>query len=373
MRGCTSPRTRRPPLTDLDQLFDEAAGDDVLRDRYDRPLLIPSAKRKRRPLVQLARGDEKRFPGRLPYTRASSLSNYVTDKSGLERWRMRSLTKGLGEREDLAAQAAGLPPILGNQRDESTLSKAEKEQDRRTKKALDGLAEEAMIYANRDYKANWGTAVHGFTDPGPHGDVPARMQSDVESWFQTITGWQIHATEIFVANEEYQAAGTFDHLVSIPWLPELGRVVVDKKTGKLKPHEFSVQLPTYARGVPYDVAADQRADWPDGIAPSRKWGIIAHIPMGLGRTDLYLVDLELGHKHALTAVQARTDRTKKQVMKGFDPLAERRLQWAGLVDGASTRDELRSIRREALTERTWSMALEELCTNKGRELPDVAA
>lgn len=359
-----------PEAFDLDNVFDSADDDPLERDRpWGRPLLLPTPARKRNPLVRPPRNRKPHPKGKLPYTRASSLSDYVTDHTGLETWRMQSAIKGLGEREDLAAQAAALPPILSNTRDKSTLTKEELAQDRATKAELNRIAEEAMIHANRDYKAHWGTAVHTFTDPGPHGQVPARMQSDVESWFAATRGWIFHGTEIFVANDVYQSAGTFDHVVEIPWRPDLGRIVIDKKTGMLHPEQLPVQLSVYARGKPYNPHTDQREDWPDGITPNQKWGLTAHIPMGLGRTDLYLVDLEKGHKAALLACAVRKHRSEAEI-EAVDFTAGRDTHVAGLVAVADCKETLLAIHSEWAW--CWSDDLTALGTQRLAQLAAAA-
>lgn len=330
---------------ELDAIFNGAS---LIRDRYDRPLLVPSEWRAADPLVRLARGDEKRHPGKLPYTRASSFANYVADHSAIDTWQKRSLTKGMGEREDLAALAAGLPPIISNTRDKAGMSKDERRQDDATNKALDEIAEEAMKHANRDFKANWGTAIHSFTDPGGGTEVPARMKADVDSWWKAALGWTFHGTETFVQNDTYQSAGSFDHLISIPWLPELGRIIVDKKTGLLHPDQFSIQQTVYATGVPYDVTTDEREQWPDGIAPNQDVAIIAHVPLGLGRTDLYFVDLTAGRVgcEAATAVRSYRQRRDADLMWPFDPQAAGRQHVGSLVAVADSPETMRAIFEE---------------------------
>lgn len=333
-----------PEVSELDQIFDSPM---LERDKpWGRPMLVPGEELARAPMVLNPKNRKPRTDGKLPYTRASSLGNYMADHSALDTWRMRATVYGLAQREDLAAMAAALPPILGNVRDKSTLTAAERLRDQSTNTRLDEIAEEAAVYANRAFKANWGTAVHSFTDPDPSGDVPARMAADVESWNKKTKGWIFHATEMFVANDIYQAAGTFDHLVSIPWLPHLGRMVVDKKTGALHPDQWSVQLAVYAKGEPYDISTDGRVDWPDGIQPNQEWGLVVHIPFGLSRTDLYLVDLKDGHQAALTACAVRAHRSNKNLMQPVDFNAELRLQIASLISAATSHEEIVGIYRE---------------------------
>jgi hypothetical protein len=360
-----------PEAFDLDQIFD-GPENGLERDRpWGRPLLVPTPRLAKNPLVRNPSNRKPRADGKLPYTRASSLGNYVSDHTALEVWRMRSAIKGLGDREDLAAQAAALPPIIGNTRDKAGMTKEERQQDEFTNAELDRLAEEAMIHANRDFKAHWGTAIHGFTDPGPHGPPPERMAADVESFFRATAGWVFHMTEAFVANDIYQAAGTFDHLVSIPWLPELGRMILDKKTGLLHPDQFAVQLPTYARGVPYDTQTDKRMRWPDGIKPNQKWGLIAHIPLGLGRTDMYLVDIAAGHKAALVACQVRAHRSNKTLMKAVDFNGERRQHVADLLAVADCRATMTAIAEEHKP--VWDDSLRAVARQRLAELEPVAA
>lgn len=358
--------TISPEAASLDQIFDGEGG--LERDRpWGRPLLIPGEQLAKAPLVLNPKNRKPRTDGKLPYTRASSLANYVSDHTALETWRMRSLTKGLGEREDLAALAASLPPIISNRRNKDTLTKVEREQDKATNAELDRIAEEAMIHANRDYKAAWGTAVHAFTDPGDHGQVPARMEADVASWFRETAGWEFHATETFVANDIYQSAGTFDHLVSIPWRPDLGRMVLDKKTGLLHPDQVCVQLATYARGLPYNTSTDEREDWPDGVRPNQKWGLLAHVPLGMGRTDIYLVDIEKGHCAALVAVAVRAHRGDSEISQPIDFAGDRRMHVAGLISVADSRETLTAI--HAAHEAVWT---DELTALGRQRLADLA-
>lgn len=335
-----------PLSPEMDDLFDTIQNP-LERDQYDRALLVPGPERAANPLI-LNRATKKapggiRPDGKLPYTRASSLANYASDHTALETWRQRSLTKGLGEREDLAALAAALPPIIANTRDKETLTRAEVHQDRVTNTELDRIAEEAMKHANRDYKAAWGTAIHGFTDPGEHGQVPERMEADVASWFAATAGWEILATEVFVRNDEYQAAGTFDHLVRIPWRPDLGVLVVDKKTGLLHDDQFSIQLAVYAGGVPYDPETDQAYDWPGGEAPNRQIALLAHIPLGRGMTSIYEVDIEQGHQAALHACAVRAHRSNKTLSTPVDYLMEQRIHLGGLLTTMTSREEMLAL------------------------------
>lgn len=351
---------------DLDDAF---AIDPIKRDKpWGRALLIPTPERAADPLVRWPKNRKPDPDGRLPYTRASTMGNYVADQSALEIWRRRSLTKGLGEREDLAAMAAGLPPITSNFKNKDTLTPHEREMDKATNAQLDWIAEEAEKHANRDYKANWGTAIHHFTDPDPSGDVPERMRADVEAFRRNVSRWQFLATEVFVANETYQAAGSFDHLVVIPSRLDLGAVVVDVKSGLLHPDSMAIQTAVYAGAEVYDGFTDERRPLEDltgGIPVNQDFAIIMHIPLGMGKAQPYFVDMHSGRRGAELACQVRAYR---QDADGFmwphDFIAEERLQVADHLVAATTIEQLKAIRKEAIDNGVWVPDLEDLAVQQ---------
>lgn len=270
------------------------------RDRYDRPLLVPKG------------GGE-----RIAYTRASTLANYLTDSTALEVWQKQKLAIGLARRPDLVAMIAALPLIHDEEADKSSLSKQQLAEDKATKKLLNGYINEALEAGGCHFKANHGTAVHGFTDGTPTlGPVPQRMAADVDS-FMTYVGsgkLEIYATEVTVVNDNLMCAGKFDHLAILDGVPGMSMpVVVDKKTGSVqgKGLAFAVQLATYATSEVYDLDTDERRPLESltgGQRVSRQWGVVAHIPLGAARTDFYRIDLARGVHCARLAANVRQAR-----------------------------------------------------------------
>jgi hypothetical protein len=273
------------------------------RDRFGRPLLVPPG------------GGERQ-----PYTRMSSLANMICDQSGLATWEKRLLARGLSEREDLAAMVAALPRCLSDKRDKKTLTAAEKREDSAVNAKLDEYINLALEQAGKNFKANAGTAVHSFTDPGADlRNVPERMQPDVDSFLNFIEQHNIEilATEVFVVNEELGCAGSFDHLATVPGQP--GVCVLDKKTGQIggKGLAFAVQLAGYANSEVYDLDTDERRpleSLTDGLRINNRIGYVAHIPLGAGRTDLYSIDLMRGRHAARLATNVRTARGLKDLI-----------------------------------------------------------
>lgn len=273
--------------------------DPLKRDHYGRPLLIPAG------------GTE-----RVPYTRMSTLSGYLTDDFGLGLWTQRLLALGMSYREDLCAMAASLPPLNDAKRDKKSLSKAEIAQDRDTKSKIDEYIEQALESAGRNYKANMGTSIHSFVERGTSDLAPERIKPDIDSCFAEFArhGIEILCSELFVANDSLMAAGSFDHIVRHP---EYGVIGADVKTGQVdgKGLAFCTQVAGYMGGDLYDPETDRRQPLEaatGGEQINRDVGLLIHIPLGGGRTTFYKLDLTRGFERLATHV--RTARSTKDVM-----------------------------------------------------------
>lgn len=245
------------------------------RDRWGRPMLIPAG------------GTERE-----PYSRASSLSDYASGvKTGLEIWKRRLAVVGVARREDIAAMIAALPDM----------ETGDKKNDQITKAQVDEYIDMALEAAEASAKANWGTAVHSFTD-GQEGRLehaPERMRADIEAYHRELErlGIKVLATEIFVACDPLRAAGTFDHLYGLPD----GRAVVgDKKTGICNFLDAAIQMAVYASGDAYDWTDDSRTDLRDiaeslGYTFDETEGLYVHIPRGEARCEITELDLTYGY------------------------------------------------------------------------------
>jgi hypothetical protein len=269
------------------------------RDRWGRPLLVPPG------------GGERQ-----PYTRMSTMSGYLCDKSALETWTRQKLAIGLSRREDLCALIASLPVIHDCFTDKSLLTKEQKKSDVETKARLAEYMEAAMEAGDRLYKANWGTAIHAFIERGVWDSAPQRMIADVQAALKMFADHKLEvlATERFVVNDALQAAGTFDYLVRHP---KYGCVIADVKTGQMDGHglEFGVQFSGYAGGVLYDWKTDERTPLESltgGEPVNQDVGLLIHVPLGQARTALYPINLVRGRQAAQLAVQVREERSYKE-------------------------------------------------------------
>ena len=264
---------------------------------------------------------------RAPYTRASSLADYIEKDYGIRKWDIRNIVRGLGEREDLAACAGAIVDY------DKPSGKHE----------LDLIADRAREQARSHSKADWGTAVHGYTDPGAR-RPPARMVPDVDSYLEATRDFETVATSVFIANDALMAAGTFDHIYRhLAWDDDR---IVDKKTGRYDPFSWVVQTAVYAYGEPYDPNTNTRPGWGGGRPPSQSEAIIAWIPRGEGRTVLFALDLEAGwdmaqHAAAVRDGMARKDLCGELDVVGLHHAAQEKL--AGLVALAGSADEVKLL------------------------------
>jgi hypothetical protein len=298
-------------MSAVDEMFDKV---DVDREqRTGRPMIVPPE------------GGEL-----VPYTRASSLSDFIEDQRGLIIYERRLLAKGLSEREDLAALGASLPPLTGNKRVDAV-----------TKKSLDEVIARAIDQGRGWAKADYGTAIHSFTDPGASSHVPERMRSDVASFDEAMKCLRIVETSRFIVNDDLRVAGTYDHIV---WVPGVGFLMTDKKTGKLHPHGFAIQMSTYANGLHYDWETGERTKLPFEVR--KDWGLVIHVEAGTGSTTLHLIDLAAGYEAAGHAAWVRDWRARRDLIKPLDKMEFINSHIIELIGGATTREELVGIATE---------------------------
>lgn len=265
-----------------------------------RPLLIP-------------RGVEALDANRVPYSRASSLGDYLEDDSFLWKWRMRGAVHGVASHMDLVRLAAAENYTCGFTDDIDA--------NRASGRRLDVVIERGMDRAGISMKADYGTAIHLRTEPDGGGVDPDEKQAeDVASCLELWQQAGVHhlATEVFTAADETRSAGTFDHL---DYVPGYGILVTDKKTSAKASSSYKVQLSTYSHGDIYDPETDQRISFEDYIARLGWDPGLFNPNVGLvwwvkdGRTEARLLNLAEGWEAAKIAAWVRDNPRKWGVAK----------------------------------------------------------
>lgn len=256
--------------------------DEIPRDRWGRPLIDP------------VDGGKP-----VPYTRVSTLSKTLDDKSALTKWMQRQVVIGMGKRNDLVAKASAVT----NDRD------------------LNEIVESAMQAAESSRAANMGTAIHAWTERIDDGaeltEFPAEYRDDLAAYRDAMSSLKIIAKELFCVTDEVQAAGTFDRLVR---LPDGRAMVADVKTGKNEPNYplgVTTQIAIYSRGHLYTQDRKRFKHLPTA-GVDQDHGLLIHLPAGEGRCDLYLLDLQTGWKLARIAASVKqTFSDKKQFITPY--------------------------------------------------------
>lgn len=270
----------------------------VIRDGRGRAMLIP-------------KGVPAKSGVRVPYSSASGLADHIADPNFFHTWELRYLAKGLGQRPDLARLAASEVYSTG------LYARFERGEKQASGRRLDSIIERALDHAQIHEKADYGSAFHQHTEPGAprpaEGDP--EMTRDVESFEDTLRREciKIIETEVFTANDVTMSAGTYDHGVRVLGHPTLdGYVIADKKTGRVDPLHWAVQIASYANGEIYGRENDMRQDISNEI--NLEWGLVIHTGALTGKTTLYPVDLTLGWEVAQAAAVARDAKDNRAIV-----------------------------------------------------------
>jgi hypothetical protein len=186
----------------------------------------------------------------------------------------------------------------------------------RDKAALNDVAEKALEAAGPN-AADIGTALHGFSeriDRGePLGFVPPEYRADLERYREVVEAhltWR-HREERMVC-DALEVAGTPDGIAYCNEPDPDGVVdplrIVDLKTGNVETTagKFSCQLGIYAHSALYDPATGKRT-WLADL--DTRWGLVLHMPAGVGTAELRWLNLEHGWLGAQLAGPVRKWRT----------------------------------------------------------------
>ena len=260
----------------------------IQRDRWERPLITP--------------------PGQttpVAYLRPSSVPNQLNDDFAISRWKMHSLTLGLGKRRDLWQHAA-------------TLTRDDKHK-------LQEIVDAAMEMVAEDTQANLGSAIHAYLQTGMDrpDDLPEIHACAVGiRTAMTAAGLTMidGTAEMFVINDTIQAAGSWDGLVRNA---EGDVMVFDIKTSSqianvpaYKAQAWCIQMAIYANANRF---ADNR---PLPELEKRK-GVVAFVDRGTGECRLLTTNLEWGWEQAQLARRAYDiKKTKTQLLAVDAPVVD---------------------------------------------------
>lgn len=217
----------------------------------------------------------------------------------LERWKKRKLVKGLGRRSDLYALAASIPDT--------------------DSRRLDELIRDAEQAGGISEAANYGTAMHDFTEAADRGlepFVPDEFRYDVDAYLRTLGDLGIRIIDEYIESvvyvPGYDLVGRIDRIVE----HEGQLKIADLKTGKdpeKKFHAFALQFACYANAS--HVWDEAWGVWGDMPGVSKTEALAISLPVGSGQCDVYRIDIETGWKAVAMCEQNRRWRAYKGLGK----------------------------------------------------------
>lgn len=284
----------------------ETPEQDVPRDRWGRPLIVPASGGK--PVA---------------YTRTTTLAK-LGDTTQLTKWKQRMVLLGAVAKPDILLFARGV--VDPHSRD--------------GKKAMDNIAEQAMEAADANRRRELGTAMHGLCQQMDRGDdmsgVPDVYKADLRAYWEATRGLRVVEMETFGVLDELQVAGRWDRVVEVGGR----RYVADIKTGEHVEYgalDIAIQLACYSRMTPYSTVTGERTPRTPDTQPDLDRAIVIHLPVESGRCDLKWIDIRTGWEAAKVAAEVRRLRSMRDLMSEFS------LDVAELIANASTVEELRSL------------------------------
>lgn len=249
------------------------------------------------------------------FTRVTSFIDVLEDKSALGSWYERMVLLGVRDDAQVGRELMALPPIPPLSDDPSYEEVVERNgRLDEEKKALNAIALAAKDGAGWKDKADLGTRLHELTEHAdgsgsglvPDG-TPEVLRRDVAAYREALElhGLEVVEAEVFVANDQVRAAGTFDRLYL--WHRPDGstlRVIGDLKTGRVDygHGKLAMQLALYAHSRRYDPA---RPTAREPLYASEEVGLIVHLPAGRAECRVYAVDLVAGWEGVLLADRVR--------------------------------------------------------------------
>jgi hypothetical protein len=208
------------------------------------------------------------------------------------------------------------------------------------KDGLDKIAEQAMEFAGGKKKARQGTARHGVSEQVDTGEValesiPEPMRSDIAAYRRALdeAGIEVLQVEGYILHDDLLVGGRFDRIVSFGSTPK----ILDIKTGSLDWGGVKISAQLYGYGSApwrYDPKTETCMPMPE---IDLDVGLVAHVPTGQARCDLYWVDLSVGRRAFQLAGEIREIRKLKDVFEEWRPgvrldaLVERRVGLAARI------------------------------------------
>lgn len=274
----------------------EQPTDELPRDRWGRPLVIPP---------------EGGKP--VPYTRCTTYVGCLEDTYNLGLWQQRMVATGLAQRPDLLLQVSslGMQPTKGTP------------DYKKWRAGMDEACGAAREAAAASSAATIGTALHALTERLDRGldvgIIPDSYKPHLAAYEQATATFEAVHIEQFTVNDDLKIGGTPDRILKIDGHDKL--VVGDLKTGDTEYGigKMCMQLSVYAHSLVYHPATGQRAPLGD-VDLDR--GLIIALNATTGQCELKWIDLAAGWDAVQLATQVRAWRARKGLATPYQPTTD---------------------------------------------------
>lgn len=267
-----------PKSVDLDELVRMHSADECPTNHQGRYLMVPAASTTNKAE---------------PHTRVTTFAKSIDDSHGLSAWQTRMVVAGFAKRPDLFARFQAC-------RDDD-------------KHGKDKLCDEAKEAAAASAGANLGSACHAFCERVDLGEkllIPPPFDADVGAYRTKLDELEIRIAqewvERYVVLPGYGLGGRLDRIVHFGSTPK----ILDIKTGNVDYAwgAIAVQLACYAHAETfYNPRTRTHEPFP---TVDQDVALVAHIPVGAGRCDIYFVDIAAGWETANVCANVRTWRSR---------------------------------------------------------------
>lgn len=242
------------------------------------------------------------------WTRATTVVGTLKDLNGLMEWKRRKVLAGVAANPQLLTQ-------YRTELDEIADDKQNWRAAKEAKDALKNLCDLAADAAGANKGSKAGTEAHTLTEYADAGRLDEVKHLATESELRDLQAYLAACEkaslvrppefiERIVINSTVQSAGTLDRLV---YLPDGRLVVADVKSQQSVDFgflEMCTQLAQYANADGMlDPDTGDLEQMPEEL--DRSVGIVMHAPVGSGRCDIFLIDLEVGWEAARIAHRVR--------------------------------------------------------------------
>lgn len=272
----------------------------------------PSYNHRRQYVLPAVEGD-----GTDAYTRVTTGAKTLDDTAGLERWKLRSVVRGLKDHPNLLEDI----DLYGEPWE--------------VNKDLERAAERAHEFAGGVRASEWGTCIHAWAEAIELAavtweQIPAQVAPYVEVYLRELARWGIVTppdpsgrpyVERIVYNPVTGWAGTFDRIYQ---LADGSTVIGDVKTAKDLAFSYlviSIQLGTYADANLILSLDGQR--WEPMPEVRKDMAVVLHVPSNAepARAEAVTINLDCGRAAIEAALTVRNMRSAaKNVIPNTVPL-----------------------------------------------------